>query len=224
MTQRITDLPPEELERFCLLAPRIFGDYRNPARGPYRMAFIYANTIDNEDCNFARAIELEKAGAIKSLGVSEGSLGFGYEGFAHSIMRLCDLGWQRTVPIVQIDVGGQVNTGTEAQRLVEHIRDIGHFVDGDDLAVIAPHFHIERAFTTTVTALIRNAVAVRAYAVPGVPLNWMQVAKHSLGVVEGKRADLLEGELKRREKYRVPECGSMADAADVLDYLDARDS
>lgn len=224
MTQRITGLPPEELERFCMLAPRIFGDYRDPGRGPFKMAFIYANTIDNEDCNFVRAVEMEKAGAIKSLGISEGSLGFGYEGFAHSFKRLHDLGWQHTVPIVRIDVGGQVNTGTEAQRLVEHIRDIGKFVDGDDLAIIAPHFHIERAFTTTVTALRRNSVSVKAYAVPGVPLNWTQVAKHSLGIVEGKRADLVKGELQRREKYRAPESGSMATAADVLDYLDARDS
>ncbi|MFZ2555381.1 MAG: hypothetical protein WAZ27_02740 [Minisyncoccia bacterium] len=222
MTQRITDLPPDELERFCMLSPRIFGDYRNPTRGPFRMAFIYANTIDNEGCNFLRAIELENAGAINSLGVSEGSLGFGYEGFAHSLERLRYLGWRDTVPIVKIDVGGQVNTGTEAQKLVEYIDQ--HFAVGDDLAVIAPHFHIERAFTTTVTALKRNNVSVRAYAVPGAPLNWTQVAKHSLGIVEGKRADLLKGELQRREKYRALECGSMATAQDVIDYLDWRDS
>jgi hypothetical protein len=227
VSSNITNLSPVELEAFFLLLPRIFADYRDPRRGPYRLAYIYANTADNEDSSFQRAIELVNDRATESLGTSEGDLGFGYDGFDHSVARLRALGLRGDVPVRKFDVGGNVNTGSEAQKLSEYARSIagGGFRGGGDIAVIAPPFHIVRAFMTTVTALKRNGdIPVRVYAVPGVPLAWREEALHSQGAVKRTRAGLLASELERLEKYQAPKFGSMLSAVEVINYLDWRDS
>ncbi|MEK7113932.1 MAG: hypothetical protein AAB850_00045 [Patescibacteria group bacterium] len=224
--QRITGLSAEELEDLLQLLPRIFCDYRDPRRGPYKLAFIFGNTIDNEMSSFLRAVELAKTAETKSLGVSEGSLGFGYEGYDHSVGLLKALGLKDTFPIVKFDVGGNVNTGFEAKVLAEHAKSIaGGGRDGGDIAIIATPFHIVRAFMTTVTALKRNGdIPVWVYAVPGIPLPWTEEAVHSQGTLKKKRKELLVSELQRLEKYRAPEFGGMLSAREVINYLDWRDS
>jgi hypothetical protein len=217
--QRITNLSVEEMETFFLLLPRIFCDYRDPSRGPYKIAFIYSNTPDNEDSSFLKAIELVNAGTVESLGTSEGERGRGYEGFDHSVERLKILGLKNNMPIVKFNVEGYANTGSEAQKLAEYARTIA---DGD-IAIIAPPFHMVRVFMTTVTALKRNDVSIRAYAVPGIPLPWLQEATHSQGIIKNIRSELLVGELHSLEKYRAAEFGSMLSAKDVIEYLNWRD-
>lgn len=218
MPERLTALSAEDLEDFFLLVPRIFGDYRDPRRGPFELAYIYANTPSNEDSMFLRAIDLANARQIRSLGTSDGDLGFGYEGFGHSLKRLYALGWKKTeeIPIVKFDVKGNVNTGSEARLLADYMRG-----KKGDLAVIAPPFHIVRAFMTTITALA--GAPVRVYAIPGVLLPWMEEAVHSQGTLKKPRKDLLGSELQRLEKYRVPEFGSMLSAGKVIEYLNWRD-
>ena len=225
MLQRITNLPAEELEEFFLLVPRILCDYRDPSRGPYQLAFIYGNTPDNEDSSFLRAIELANAGAVESLGMSEGDRGRGYEGFDHSVARLKEIGFPSGIPIMKFDIGGNVNTLSEAQKLAEYARSIVEAGQSDgDIAIIAPPFHIVRVFMTTITALKRNNVSVRVYAVPGVPLPWLQEAVHSQGLTKKKRAELLNDELQRLEKYQAPEFGELHTPRRVLEYLDWRDA
>ena len=221
---RVTALPAADLEGFFQLLPRIYADYHDPRRGPFKMAYMYANTPDNEDSMFLRAIELANAGAIESLGTSEGDLGYGYEGFDHSVARLKALGWKDKVPLVKLDVGGNVNTGSEAQKLAEYLLnyDSGLWMK-TDLAIIAPPFHLPRAFMTTVTALHRADLKMRVYPICGVPLPWNEEAVHSQGTLKKKRADLLDSELQRLEKYRAAEFGSMLPPSEVLKYLDWRD-
>lgn len=216
--QRITDVSAEELEAFFLLQPRIFSDYRDPKRGPFKMAYIYTNTPDNEDSSFLKAIELVNVGTVESLGTGEGNRGRGYEGYDHSIKRLRTLGLKNEMPVMKFGIGEHLHTGSEAQMLAEYARSI----DGD-IAIIAPPFHLVRAFMTTITAFKRNGVSARAYAVPGVPLPWLQEATHSQGLVKNIRAELLIGELQRLEKYRTPEFGGMLSAQEVIDYLNWRD-
>ncbi len=218
---RATSLPAEDLEDFFRLLPRIYGDYRDPRRGPYKLAYMYANTPDNEDSMFLRAIKLANAGEIESLGTSEGDLGHGYEGFDYSVGRLRMLGWKSQVPLVKLDVGGNVNTGSEAAKLAAYMKAYAGR-GSTDLAVIAPAFHLPRAFMTTVTALHNAGVVLRVYPIAGVPLPWLQEAAHSQGA-KNTRAGWLTGELQRLEKYRAPEFGNMLSAKEVLDYLDWRD-
>lgn len=222
----ITGLSAADLEDFFRLLPRIYADHRDPKRGPFRMAYLYANTLSNEDSMFLRAIELAEAGMIELLGISEGELGHGYEGFDHSVERLRQLGWDGTIPIVKIDVGGNVNTGAEARKLAQYTKNAS-FVrswKGDGLAVIAPAFHLPRVFMTTVSALHHAELKLRVYPVAGMSLPWMEEAVHSQGTLKATRAKLLDGELQRLEKYRAPEYGGMLPPSEVLKYLDWRDS
>ncbi len=216
-TARITNLSPEELEKFFLLLPRIYSD---PGCKRYGLAYIYANTKDNEDSSFLRAIELADAGQIEALGISEGDRGHGYEGFDHSVERLKALGWKGQVQIIPFNLNGNVNTGSEATMLVGSLE---HVVLHEPHAVIAPPFHIVRAFMTTVTALKRYKLPLRVYAVPGIPLRWNEQAAHSQGTLKNTRAGLMRSELERLEKYRAPQFGSMLSAGEVIEYLNWRD-
>lgn len=217
--QRVTNLSAEELKAFFLLQPRIFSDCRDPRRGPFKMAFVYSNTPDNEDSSFLRAVELANTERAESVGITEGDRGRGYEGFDHSVARLKELGLHSEIPIVKFDVDGNANTGSEAQKLAEYAQSIA----GGDIAIIAPPFHIVRVFMTTVTAFKRNNVSARVYAVPGTPLPWREEATHSQGLIRKKRAELLNDELQRLEKYRAPEFGGMLSAKEIIEYLDWRD-
>ena len=230
--QRITGLSTEELEAFFLLLPRIYSDYRDPRRGTFELAYIYANTPDNEASIFIKAAELANAGGTKALGTSEGALGLGYEGFDHSIQCLRAFGLKDGFPVVKflVDVNEKgvrnVNTGSEAQKLAEYAKSLaGGGRNGGDIAVIAPPFHIVRAFMTTVTALKREGdIPVRVYAVPGVPLSWSQQIEYGQKLEKKPRYKSLDDDLQRLEKYRAPEFGGMLSARQVLNYLDWRDS
>lgn len=224
-TKRITNLSAEDLEAFFLLLPRIYSDYRDPRRGSYEMGFIFANVPASEDSSFLRAIGMANAGAIRTLGISEGAKGLGYEGFDHSVERLMTFGWKDQVPIVKLiveedgDGVRNVNTGSEAQVLARYAGGIK-----GDVALIYPPFHPARAFMTMVTALRRNDVVSRVYSVPGVPLSWSEKVPYGQKGAMKTRGEMLVEELERLEKYRAPEFGGMLSAQEVSAYLDWRDN
>lgn len=218
MNERLTGFTAEELENFFLLQPRIFSDYRDPRRGPLEMLYLYGETIDNDASTLLRAIELANTGAMKSIGIAEGELGHGYAGFDVTVDRLKARGGSSEVSIVKLDTNGNVNTLGEARALVKHAQMVG-----GDIGIVAPAFHLVRAFMTTVTAIGNNPI--RVYAVPGVALPWNEHVVHSQGIVQDTRSGLLgKQELPRLEKYRAPEFGSMLSAEEVLRYLEWRDA
>lgn len=214
---RQTTLSAEDLEDQLLLTQRILCDYRDPRRGPLALLYIYSNTKDNEESSFLRAVEMAKAGMTTRLGIAEGDPGHGYEGFDHSVELLRALNLWDWIPIEKFNVGGNVNTGSEADLVAAY--GVGH---RGDIGVIAPPFHIVRAFMTTVSRLA--AAPTRVYAYPGVAQSWTSTVAHSQGTLVASRAELLQHELQRLEKYRAPEFGSMLTARQVLNYLDWRDA
>ena len=216
-TARLTNLSADDLEDFFLLLPRIYADYRDPRRGPLEMLYVYSETLDNEDSTFLRAVEMADAGLIKRLGIAEASRGYGYEGFDHSVGRLRAFGWEDRVPIVKFDQKEGINTLSEARALA----DWGRSHSGD-IGIVAPAFHLARAFMTTVSAIREDPV--RVYAYPGVAIPWSERVVHSQGKLSNTRAGLLGDELQRLEKYRAAECGNLMSARQVLDYLNWRDS
>src|SRR3989344_6667044 len=137
MSQRIGNLSPEELESFFCLSARVFCDYHDPRRGPFRLLYLYSNTPDNELSLFLRAIKLANNLSIQALGIAEGDLGHGYAGFDHSVERLKAFGWSGNVPIVKFDVGGNVNTLSEARALAKYARGVR-----GDIGIVAPAFHL----------------------------------------------------------------------------------
>ncbi|MDP3726219.1 MAG: hypothetical protein Q8R36_03400 [bacterium] len=227
--ERLTNLSPEELEKMHMLSQRVLCDYRDPRRGAYRIVYVYSHTKDNEASTFLKAVELVEMRAKKLLGIAEGDLGHGYEGFDHSIERLREFGFQDQVPIVKLGMGN-VNTGSEARVLATYVNGMqANKATHGDVGIIAPPFHLVRAFITTVTAILReeglteNDQKTRVYAIPGVSLPWMQTVAHSQGTLVRTRAELLEDELKRLEAYRAEKFGSMLSAEKVLAYLNWRD-
>lgn len=217
MNERLTGFSAKELEDFFLLLPRIFCDYRDPGRGPLKMLYLYGETTDNDRSVHLTAIEMANVGAMKSIGIAEGELGHGYAGFDVTVERLKSCGWSNEMPIVKCDTNGNVNTPSEARALVRYAQ-----VVGGDIGIVAPAFHLLRAFMTTVTAI--GDGDLRVYAIPGAPLRWSEQVVHSQGVLRNTRVGLLGDELKRLEKYRTPEYGGMLSAAQVLRYLKWRDA
>ena len=212
--ERLTTLSAEELELLLLVQPRIYGDYRDPRRGKMEMVYIFSETSDNADSCFIRAVELEQSGTTNAIGIAEGDLGYGFDA---SVMRLKSFGFQGKVPIEKFNIGGNVNTMSEAQKLASYAKS-----QRGDIGIIAPSFHLFRAFVTAITAL--EGHPTRIYAIPGVPSPWLESVRHSQGVVTDTRAGLLSGELERLEKYREPQYGSMLSANGILHYLNWRDA
>jgi len=219
MNERLTGFSAKELEDFLMLLPRIFSDFRvysDPRNEPLELLYIYGETIDNDHSSLYRAIELANAGAMRCIGISGGEAANGYAGFDRTVKRLKVLGWKSNMPIVKLGDGGNANTLTEARALVEHAR-----TSGGDIGIVAPAFHLVRAFMTVVSAM--GDAPIRVYAILGSPLPWQEKVLHSQGVLENTRAGLLGDELKRLEKYRAPEFGSLLSAEAVLQYFEWRD-
>jgi len=213
----ITRFEVDELEALLFLSQRVLADYRDPRRGPLQMLYIFANTTDNADSTFVRAVDMEQSGAMKNLGLAEGTLGHGHAGFSASLKRLRQLGWSDSVPVRALDVDGVVNTLREAEEL--HDYSIYH---RGDIGIVAPPFHLVRAFVSVVSTIAAHPM--RVYAYPGVPLPWSEEVVHSQGVVRGTRSNLLKSELERLAKYRASEFGGLLSAREVLQYLDWRDT
>jgi hypothetical protein len=214
--ERLTNLDPMEMEAFFQLLPRIFTDYRDPNRGPFKLIYVFSQTVDNEASTFPRAVQCIQAGMTDLLGIAEGDLGHGYAGYDHSVDRLRTIGL-KSATIIKFDVGGNVNTGAEAVKIAEYAR-----AHKGDIGIIAPPFHLVRAFMTTVTALAGHPTHI--HAIPGMTVPWMAQTVHSQGMLRNTRAGLLGDELVRLEKYRAPEFGSMFSAREVLNYLNWRDT
>ncbi len=223
MKLTLTNLPATDLEAMVLLTQRVFADYRSPRQGKFGLVYNYSETTDNEDSGLLKVVELARAGAALQFGICEGSTENGYAGYKHSVDRLAEWGFyggrRPDVSITPIKVRGNVNTGTEAEALVRYasVANIG------DVGIVAPPFHLLRAFMTTVSAMLRLDKTLRIYAIMGDELSWTQEVRHSQGTLVRTREELLGTELERLEKYRTKECGSMISAQKGLEYLRWRD-
>lgn len=215
-----TNLSADDLEAFCLLMPRVFSDYRDPGRGKFSIVYNFSQTTDNEDSGFRKLVELARTGVIWQVGICKGSTENGYAGYEHSIERLVACGFDRSrVPVVPVSVDGNLNTGSEAEALVRY----GVNLSGD-IGIIAPAFHLMRAFMTTVSAMYRLEKIRRVYAIVGASIPWTENVRHSQGTLIRTREQLVLEELKRLKKYRAPEFGGMVRAQKMFEYLDWRDS
>lgn len=218
-----TNLSADDLEAMVFLTQRVFADYRNMREGKFSIVYNFSQTTDNEDSGLHKIVDLARVHIVAQVGICEGSNEYGYAGYEHSVNRLKELGFftGRTsdAPIVPIKVRGNVNTGSEAEALVRFAATLG-----GDVGIIAPPFHLLRAFMTTVSAMYRLDKHLCVYAIMGQPLSWMQRVRHSQGTLKGTRDQLLLDEIKRLEKYRMPAYGSMLSAQRVLEYLHWRDA
>lgn len=181
------------------------------------MLYIFSETVDNFDSSLIKTVELANVGLAKSIGICGKEETSGFPGFDWTSERLYKLGLKRDVPIVRIYLEESLNTRSEAIALISHVRTLH-----GDVGIIAPAFHLVRAFMTTVSVVA--GIPLHVFAIPGIPLSWGENVVHSQGVLRNTRLGLINDELTRIGKYQAPEFGSLCNAQNVLSYLEWRDS
>lgn len=119
-----------------------------------------------------------------------------------------------------VDMGGKevIHTLSEMRALMRYARANAL----QTVLLVAPRFHIVRAFMSGVLALTEHYPELRLYPVLGTPLNWGEESSHSQGVLKGIRADFLVEEIIRIYAYHGQ--GNLPDPESVLTYMDRRDA
>ena len=216
-----------EMRDLIAIEPFIMGDTRDPLRGPYETVYVFAETEDNAYSPLMKAVELANNGLTRSISISESGTGAGYPGFERYVEDLYSYGLPRDFTVEngkirRIVVTGNPNTLSEAQALVHDIAN-----RGGDLGVIAPPFHLVRAFMTAITALTHTAPETASsknmWAIKGTDQPPFQTALHSQGVLSNTRVGLEYGEMDRLKRYQAQDFGGMVKPKDVINYMRERD-
>lgn len=199
------------------LAARIFSDA--PPCTPLPAAYVFGQTPDNEASTLGAAAELIARGVAARLLIPESEPWGGYAGHEHWRRVLPSLGVPaRCVATVPTPGCGNLNTLTEAESLAKVVAAEGW----KDVLIVAPPFHLVRAFVTTASVVVRRLPAVRVYAAAGLPQPWAEQAVHSQGTLRAARSELLASEYGRLVRYCQQ--GDLLGPAGILDYLDRRDA
>jgi len=195
---------------------RVLCDTRPPAVTDG--AYLFGQTTDNQESVFAAAGQLLTAMLTRRVLLPHTEPMSGYPGFR---------AWQQALHgqgIGDLQIEGvtgiastMLHTLIEAEALVRFANVRGY----RSLYLVAPPFHLPRAFMTVVTVARREYPSLQLYSFPGTTLPWQQSVAHSQGQTRGTRSELIHGELERIRIYH--EKGDLASVEDVLDYLDKRD-
>lgn len=121
---------------------------------------------------------------------------------------------EQTIVIPPID-SINTNTFTESKALARAAALAGW----QNIIVIAPPFHLPRAFITLISVL---ESPIRVYTHPGEVLEWNVPSVHSQGVEQGTWMSFAEGEIGKIRKYQ--EKGDLWPFPKVVEYLNDRDS
>jgi len=220
-------LDTEEMRDLLAVEPFIMGDTRDLLRGPYETVYVFCETEDNAYSPLMKAVELANSGYTKSISICDGPNSAGYPGFVKFVEHLYGYGLPKDfteakIRRIQIAVAKDMNTLGEAKALVNDIAN-----REGDIGIIAPPFHLVRAFMTTITALTKSvpevATSKNIFAIKGIDQPPFQEALHSQGVVSDTRIGLEHGELDRLKKYQGSDFGGMIAPKDVINYLKERD-
>ena len=136
------------------LAARIFSDA--PPCTPLPAAYVFGQTPDNEASALGAAAELIARGVAARLLIPESEPWGGYAGHEHWRRVLPSLGVPaRCVATVPTPGCGNLNTLTEAESLAKVVAAEGW----KDVLIVAPPFHLVRAFVTTASVVVRRLPA-----------------------------------------------------------------
>lgn len=181
--------------------------------------YLFAQTEPNQDSVFQAARGLLHRKTVNRIWISDCTAKSGYIGATAYRQAMIQAGIpEETIEDVPMEPTEILHTQIEADTVVQFAKARGC----DTLLVTTAPFHQERAFMAVVTAVIRNAPDLKIYSVPGKAQSWDEVVTHSQGLLRGTRADFIEPERQRIEKYTAQ--GYLACRADVLAYLRRRDN
>lgn len=184
---------------------------------PPRSNFIYgyAQTSDHEAAVLERSASLLHTGLAPRIAIAAQEAATGNPGSDVWVARLERLKIQTPdiVLVPQLPRPDSLNTLTETQSFVQYAKD-QHW---RTVTIVAPAFHLPRAYITAVSVARRMYPALQVYPVPAMLQDWNEVATHSQGVLRARRDELLRGEFERIHRYF--EKGDLLHWSVALQYL-----
>ncbi|MEK6807618.1 MAG: hypothetical protein AABX75_01170, partial [Nanoarchaeota archaeon] len=178
-------------------ATRVLCDVRAPRLD---LAYLFAQTSDNERSVFAAGAHLYGHNPGLNIGLcGSENTNHGYPGLGAWRDKLFSQPYEINAQcIIPIPHPNAPNTLSEAETLVNYAKENGM----THLGIVAPPFHLPRAFITIVTVVRDEYPKLKIYSVVGTTLPWDEVVRHSQGVTTGKRSELISGEWERIRKYQ----------------------
>jgi len=181
--------------------------------------YLFAQTEPNQESVFATARGLLHRKSVERIWISDCAAKSGYVGAPACREAMVRSGIpQGTIEEVPMEPTEILHTQIEAHAVVRFAKARRL----RSLIVTSAPFHQERAFMAVVTAALRECPPLKLYSLPGKARNWDEVVTHSQGILTGTRADLIESEQQRIDKYTAQ--GDLAARTEVLRYLRRRDA
>ncbi|MBI4116732.1 hypothetical protein HY449_03225 [Candidatus Pacearchaeota archaeon] len=174
--------------------------------------YPFAETSDNEESSFLSSRRLLDKGLAKRVFIIDAPNKNGFPGFDSWSDKLLKKYGISALP-VDFSYSGEFNTLTEAEALIRYsIKN-----NLKSLYILAPRFHLLRAFMTASSVVIRENPEMNLFAYSGAEQDWNQTVIHSQGIVKGKRIDLIAGEMERIKKYQL--MGDLESTEKIIEYI-----
>ena len=192
------------------------------------LLYLFSETDDNRASVMEVARELyRRASRVhgNNTAIPDNFTNPGYSGYAEWYKALHKHFVPVFVSVFPIKVPGNLNTMSEAQAMVRYAGEHGMMIVG----IVAPAFHMPRAFLSAISVAVRECLDIKVYALPGAtPDWWYDPVVHSQGQLRNTRAELFRGgERERIAKYQQEGDyylgGDLVSFQLAFEYLRARD-
>lgn len=206
----------EELYQFAHLA---LCDIACPTKPG--LAYLFGETIYNEEPSLDAGSEIAKTGV--PIAILDYPPYAGYPGVSFVQKGLLERGVpnEHMFPLPNVLMPGfpDPNTHTEAAAFIRFAKERGARI----AVAVAPPLHLVRAALTAISAVRQNYPELRVYFRAAKSLDWTKDRiRHSQGIAEGTRLELLRGELDRLRRYYSQ--GDLCTLREAIDYIISRDA
>ncbi len=195
---------------------------------PSDLLYLFSETNDNRASVLEAARDIYRRGGVwgNNTAIPDNDTNPGYSGFAEWYKALYEhYTVPRIVSVFPITVPGNLNTLSEAKAMIRY----AHENAMKTIIVVAPAFHMPRAFLSAISVVVRECPDVSVYALAGsTPDWWFDSVGHSQGKVRNTRAELFRGaERERIAKYQHEgdyyQGGDLVSFPLAFEYLQVRD-
>lgn len=183
---------------------------------------LVGQTDHNRKSVTGKAVELALRGCCNCFTMMK-EAGAGFSGGAVWEAETRALVGSTPITIYQLPYGSlsngkkMVNTLGEPLSVVPLAKELAW----PSMGVIAPEFHLLRAFMSFVTVALEEYPELKIYSIVGLPLDLNERVLHSQGKLEATREELAEIEKKKVGEYQ--DLGWLVSYTTALEYLNKRD-
>lgn len=192
-----------------------------PSEAPVPPAYLFTQTKGNQSSVLIKGAELLKTGIADHLLILDDleKSNLGYPGAGSWLLEIQKLGVNTNSDVWTIGCRQPLNTFSESLALAGYAIRTG----AKQLIIIAPPFHMVRAFISVVSAIRKLEITdLKIYCQVGLTLPWNGQTAHSQGTLVATRQKLILTELERIYLYR--EKGDLVSTCEALWYLEWRNS